>query len=183
MKEKVVSWDTLARSYICKHPYLSLRRDTRVAPGFGQHDFFVLEFPDWVNIVAVTEEDCVVLVRQFRHGLNAVNLEIPGGVVDPGEDPHGTAIRELAEETGYVAKKMEHLSSVTANPAIQDNWCHIFLATGCCLEGEQELDGTESIEVQLVSWHELSALLEKGEIHHSLNCLAINLAVKKLAAR
>ncbi|MDD4658177.1 MAG: NUDIX hydrolase [Eubacteriales bacterium] len=180
--DKPASWKTIAASYLCKHPYLSVRKDTRTAPGFESHDFFVLEFPDWVNIVAVTEDNQVILVRQFRHGLEEITLEIPGGVVDPGEEPRLTAARELAEETGYSAGEIQLLSSVSVNPAIQNNRCHLFLATGCRQTGGQALEGTESIAVQLAPLAELAELMETGAIHHSLNCLALNLALSKLSA-
>jgi len=163
---------------------MSVRRDIRTSPAFpGRREFFVLEFPDWVNIVAVTEDNMVVLVRQYRQGVEDFNLEIPGGVVDPGETPLAAAARELAEETGYVPQSLELLSSVCVNPAIQSNRCHLFLAGGCRQLLEQNLDGTEAIEVQLYPLDSLEALMTRGEIHHSLNCLAIVLALKKLAAR
>lgn len=182
MKKEIPKWKTVASTYICKDPYLSVRRDTRSAQGFDEHDFYILEFPDWANVVAITENNQVVLVRQFRHGLEDINLEIPGGVVDPGENPLDTAARELAEETGFIPEKLELLSSVSVNPAIQGNWCHLFLATGCRREREQNLDGTESISVETVPLDTLAELVDTGIIHHSLNCLAINLALKKLSA-
>lgn len=180
--DKPASWKTVATSYLCKHPYLNVRKDTRTAPGFDKHDFFVLEYPDWVNIVAVTEDNLVILVRQFRHGLEEITLEIPGGVVDPGEEPDITAARELAEETGYAAENIQQLTLVSVNPAIQNNWCHLFLATGCRQVAAQTLDGTESISVQLAPLADLPRLMAAGVIHHSLNCLALNLALNKLTA-
>jgi len=182
MKKEITKWQTVSSTYISRHSFMSVRRDNRTAPGLDNHDFFVLEFPDWANVVAVTEDGMVVLVRQFRHGLEIFNLEIPGGVVDPGENPLDTAARELAEETGYVPEKIQLLSTVSVNPAIQDNWCHLFLATGCRLMQEQALDGTESIEVKLVPLDSLAAMMKNGEIHHSLNCLAINLAMTIFSA-
>lgn len=182
MKEEIARWQTVASEYICKNPYMRLRVDNRFAPGFGNHDFYILEFPDWVNVVAVTEDDQAVLVRQYRHGISAVSLEIPGGVVDPGEEPLTAAARELAEETGYLPKRMELLTAVRVNPAIQSNYCHLFLATGCRLLQEQALDGTEAIAVELAPLSALSGLMETGEINHSLNCLALTLALKKLSA-
>lgn len=180
--DKPVSWKTVASSYLLKHPYLSVRKDCRTAPGFENHDFFILEFPDWVNIVAITEDNKAILVRQFRHGLEEITLEIPGGVVDLGEEPSLTAVRELAEETGFSPRDVQLLTSVSVNPAIQNNCCHLFLATGCRLAGEQSLDGTESISVELVPLTDLPGLMATGKIHHSLNCLALNLALSKLTA-
>ncbi|HOC06219.1 MAG TPA: NUDIX hydrolase [Bacillota bacterium] len=180
--DKPVSWKTLSSSYLLKHPYLSVRKDCRVAPGFARHDFFILEFPDWVNIVAVTDDSKAILVRQFRHGREEITLEIPGGVVDPGEEPRLTAARELAEETGFIAEDLQLLSVVSVNPAIQNNCCHLFLATGCRKGGEQALDGSESISVELVPLDDLPGLMATGQIHHSLNCLALNLALSKLTA-
>lgn len=178
--EKPVKWATLASAYLEKNPYLSLRRDTRTAPGFGPHDFFILEFHDWVNVVAVTEEGQAVLVRQFRQGLAEVTLEIPGGVVDPGEEPGQAVRRELLEETGYAPREIRLLTAVRVNPAIQGNRCHLFLALGCQLKGAQALEGTESIRVELVPLDALAGLMARGEIDHSLNCLALHLALQYL---
>lgn len=177
---KIARWKTIASAYIHRNPFIKLRRDTRQAPEFGQHDFYILEFPHWVNVVAITEDEELVLVRQFRHGLGQENLEVPGGIVDPGEEPATAAVRELREETGFAPAKLELLAAVSVNPAIQDNWCHLFLATGCQRVGEQRLDGTESIAVELIPVGEVGKMLSTGQIHHSLNYLALTLALNKL---
>lgn len=180
--DKPARWRTVASKYLCRNPFLSLRIDTREAPGFTGHDFYVLEYPDWVNVVAVTEQEQIVLVRQFRHGLATVTTEVPGGIVDPGETPGQAAARELAEETGYAPATLKLLASVSVNPAVQDNYCHLFLARGCRCVQPQALEGTESISVALVSPSELRRLLAEGVIHHSLNYLAIELALSELTA-
>lgn len=183
MDKKIATWVTEASRYIVKNSFLSLRQERRRSLAMGSHSFYILEFPDWVNVVPVTEGGEVVLVRQYRHGLAELNLEIPGGMVDAGEDPRMTASRELAEETGYVPAELELLSRVSVNPAIQNNWCHLYLATGCRREQAQALDGTESIAVEVVSVKRLVEMVGAGIIHHSLNCLAIKLAQEALAAR
>ncbi len=180
---KIAPWLTVASKYIHRDSFLTLRQDTRQSPGFGQHDFYILEFPDWANVVAVTEDQELILVRQFRHGLAEVNLEIPGGIVDAGEKPSTAASRELQEETGYAPARLELLTSVSVNPAIQSNWCHLFLATGCLRVGDQNLEGTESIAVELVPLKDLPDILKTGRIHHSLNYLALTLAHSKLSAQ
>lgn len=180
--ERPARWHTLASEYLCKDSYLRVRKDTRTAPGFGNHDFYILEYPDWVNVVALTEEEQIVLVRQFRHGLGTVTLETPGGIVDPGEEPCQTAVRELAEETGYAPAQLSLLAKVSVNPAIQNNYCHLYFARGCRRVRDQALDGTESIAVELVHWKELPQLLARGTIDHSLNCLALQLAFAQSSA-
>lgn len=180
--KRPVWWRTVSRTQLVQHPVLSLRKDSRTAPGFGDHDFYILEFPDWVNVVAITTAKQLVLVRQFRHGLETVTLEIPGGMVDAGETPAQAACRELAEETGYAAGKLTALASVSVNPAIQNNRCHLFLATDCTLTGPQALDGTESIAVELAPWATAQSLLQTKKIDHSINCLALCLALQKLSA-
>lgn len=131
-------------------------------------DRLVLETPDWVNVVALTREDRVVCVRQFRFGTAAVELEIPAGIVDPGETPEQAAKRELSEETGYSAAQWRPLGSVAANPAYQDNFCHHWLATGAALTGSPSLDAGEDIGVELVPVGAVPRLVAEGEIRHSL---------------
>jgi 8-oxo-dGTP pyrophosphatase MutT (NUDIX family) len=128
----------------------------------------VLETPEWVNVVALTPERRVIVVRQYRFGSASVTTEIPGGVIDRGE-PHGDAARrELAEETGYTAERWTYLGNVEPNPAIQDNLCHHWLAEDAQRTREQELDSGEDIEVATLSLEEVRARVLAGEIRHSL---------------
>lgn len=172
-------WHILNINYLFKHPYISAKVENRFSPKLGEHSYFLLEFPDWANIAAITQSGDFILIRQYRHGMGIVNLEIPGGVVDKGEEPGAAALRELVEETGYVPDSIRLLRRVSVNPAIQDNWCHLYLATGCKILATQNLDSSEDISVALVSRSEVKELLRAGEIHHSLNVLALTLALQE----
>ncbi|MBN9419806.1 MAG: NUDIX hydrolase [Candidatus Eremiobacteraeota bacterium] len=133
----------------------------------------VVEAPHWVNVVARTTDGQYVLVRQIRHGIGAPSLEIPAGMVEPGEDPALAAARELVEETGYEAESIRLLGQVYPNPAFQSNTCFIYLADNCRLTREVSLDAGEDILVELWSWENLLAAVRSGEIRHALMIAAL----------
>ncbi|MEQ1762334.1 MAG: NUDIX hydrolase [Pyrinomonadaceae bacterium] len=135
--------------------------------------FFVVENPDWANIVAVTKDREVVLIEQFRHGSGSMILEVPGGMADHGEDPLASASRELIEETGYTPGRMIAIGRSFPNPAIQNNTIHHFLALDCQKTAEVAFDDHESILTRLVPLSELENLVHNGEITHSLAITAI----------
>ena len=146
-----------------------VRRDYSTDPREARaHDFYVIEAPDWINIIPLTKDDEVVLIEQYRHGTEAVSLEIPGGMVDPGEEPHETAARELFEETGYEAAEVLFLGKTRPNPAIQDNWIHTFVARGVVYRREPLNEGTERTRVRLVPLERIPSLIKEGAIDHSL---------------
>lgn len=153
----------------------SPRYDTVIHPVSGRSfRRLVLEAPSWVNVVARTPEGEIVFVKQYRFGTESITLEIPGGVVDPGEE-HGTAARrELREETGYTSESWRYLGCVEPNPAFQDNLCHHWLAEGVVQSHGQELDDGEDIEILCLPAERVRAMVRGGEIRHSLVLTALS---------
>ena len=133
-----------------------------------ERDFVVIDAPDWCNVIALTTEGHLVLVRQFRYGIDEFSLEIPGGMIDPGEDPVAAAVRELREETGFVGTGARLLASVRPNPAIQNNRCHFVLVEGAKLSAPVGWDHDEEIAVTTAPVDEVLAWARSGVITHSL---------------
>jgi ADP-ribose pyrophosphatase len=140
-----------------------------------ERDFVVVHAPDWVNVVAVTPEGQVVLVRQFRFGANDFSLELPGGVIEAGEDPVAAGLRELQEETGFGGGQVRRLGSVRPNPAIQDNFCHYVLVEGALPNGPINWDHDEEIEVLTAPMAQVLGWARTGQITHSLSVAALML--------
>lgn len=138
-------------------------------------DFYILDAPDWVNVVALTEEGEFILVNQYRFGTSSLSLEVPGGVVDKGESHREAAVRELLEETGYVAESWRQLGVLAPNPALNTNRCGIWLATGCTFLQDGGHDHTEYIRVEHLSRSDMVKALADGTIHHALAVAAIGM--------
>lgn len=163
------SWTLLGSSDVSDLRIFRLRRDLyRFEPSGEERDFVVVDSPSWVNVVPITREGNVVLIRQFRHGVREVTTEIPGGLIDEGESPEAAAIRELREETGYVSDKIQLLGRVRPNPAIQNNWSYLYAAYDCRNLGETELDPFERIDVFERPLSDVPSLIASGEISHCI---------------
>ena len=179
---KASPWILVGSSLECQTRIFSIRRDLARSPNTGrEREFSILESPDWVNVIALTGPGAMVWVRQYRHGIQEVTLEIPGGIVDPGESPLEAARRELAEETGYRAESWEQIGVVTPNPAVQTNLTYTFLAQGARKVAAQRPDDGEEIEVEELSMDQVRHKLCDGEIQHSLIwCALMHLSLRGL---
>lgn len=131
-------------------------------------DFFVIRAPDWVNVLALTPDHRIVLVRQFRYGSDEFSLEIPGGVIDQGEDPIAAGLRELQEETGYVGRNARLLGSVRPNPAMQNNRCHLVLVEEARPDAAIDWDPDEEMEILALPVDEVYARAYRGDITHAM---------------
>lgn len=163
-------WNLLGSKQIYDNPLVCLRQDRyHFLPNDIIKDFTVFEFGDWVNIIPITKDGHIVMIRQWRHGVKRECLEIPGGLIS-GEDadPRTAAVREMQEETGYHSDDIIHIGTVEPNPAIQTNKCHTYLAADAYLNARQNLDPTEAINVELVKKEHVYRMITSGEITHGL---------------
>jgi len=163
-------WPLLNRSLRGDYRVFTVHEETSRAPATGTtHDFYVIDSPNWVNVVPVTPAEQLVFVRQYRHGTKEVTLEIPGGMVDPGDDgPAAAGLRELREETGYTSDRLIDLGVVEPNPAIQSNRCYTLLAADAYRVGPPEPDGSEDLDVVLIDPATVPQRIRGGEITHAL---------------
>jgi ADP-ribose pyrophosphatase len=174
-------WKKLSSKYLSRHIYFTARKDRCEMPnGTIVDPYFVVELPQSVCAMALTENNEVILVKQYRHPIEEAILEIPGGFVDRGETPETAIARELQEETGYSFTSFYYLGRTAANPGVLNNFTSLYLATGGKKVAEQHLDFNEEIEIKLFSPEEVRAMLKKNEIVQAMHALCMFYGFEKL---
>ncbi|WP_448136946.1 NUDIX hydrolase [Sphingobacterium siyangense] len=174
-------WKRLSSEYICKEPWATLRRDTCELPDGRINDhYYVLEYPDWVNMIGITEQNELLVIKQYRHGAGIISLEIPAGTTEEGEDPKNAAVREMLEETGYQFDQIEEIAKLYANPATSGNITYTYLMTGGKKVQEQALDEHEEIDVYRIPLEEAKSMLLDNKFSQALHASALFYAFNKL---
>jgi len=175
MRTRPETWKRISSRAAADCRVFKVREDSCKRESDGKAgSFFVIESPDWANVIAITKQNEVVLIEQFRHGIEKSILEIPGGMVDDGEVAEAAAKRELLEETGYSSDNWIFLGKSYPNPAIQNNTIHHYLARDCEKTEEPCFDEHENIAVRLASPAEVEDSIRNGEFSHSLAVTAFH---------
>lgn len=180
-----MKWKTLSSEYLFNDLWFKVRKDRCESPT-GQiiDPYYVYEFPDWVTAVALTGDNKVVMVKQYRHAAGEICIELPGGCVDESDKaPEDAIARELLEETGYRFSSFDYLGKISANPSTNNNWMHMFLARGGEKVAEQQLDSNEEISVELHTVDELVQLIRERAIVQSMHVCCVLYALVKLGIK
>ena len=180
---EILKWKTRSSKYLVREKWATLRVDVcDLQNGVIKDDYYVLEYPNWVNAIAVTKEHKIIMVRQYRHGADIISLEVPGGVIDGDELPEEAIKRELLEETGYSFDSAELIASTYPNPATANNITFTYLMLGGIKTHEQHLDEHEILEVEEYSIEDVKKLLNDNKIAQALHCTALFYGLMKLGA-
>lgn len=171
----IKKWDVISSNYISKHPpWAVFRKDhLRMPNGNEVPNYYVIEYPDWINVLGITTDAQFVLIRQYRHALGEISFELAAGVIDEGETPLQAAKRELLEETGYGNGHWETWTKLCANPATHTNYTYSFLATGIEKIQAQNLEASEEIEVHLFNKKQVIELLNSNQIAQGLQAAVL----------
>lgn len=174
-------WKTLNSRYVLNDEWISVRADTCEMPdGTQVHPYYVIEFPHWANVVALTPAREIVLIRQYRHAYGKVILELPGGTLDEGEPPAKGVQRELLEETGFTASEFIETARVSANPTNHSNLSVSFLALNARKVSEQQLDASEDIEVVVTPLEEVKQLMKRNQLPQAMHVTSLFYALQYL---
>ena len=169
MNQTIKEWKVLESEYLVRRPWLTARRDRLELPdGRIIPEYYVLEYPDWVNVIAITKDGQFVMERQYRHAARKISLELPCGVMEEGETPLEAAQRELLEETGFGGGQWKKLMELSPNPSAMSNTTHCFLAIGVEKIAEQHLDKTEELSVLFMTKEEVKRMLNENQICQAL---------------
>ena len=169
MNQTIKEWKVLESEYLVRRPWLTARRDRLELPdGRIIPEYYVLEYPDWVNVIAITKDGQFVMERQYRHAARKISLELPCGVMEEGETPLEAAQRELLEETGFGGGQWKKLMELSPNPSAMSNMTHCFLAIGVEKITEQHLDETEELSVLFMTKEEVKRMLNENQICQAL---------------
>ena len=179
---EILKWQKLASKYLVREKWATLRVDTcKLQNGAIKDDYYVLEYPNWVNAVALTKENKIILVRQYRFAADIISLEIPGGVIDDGETPEVAIVRELQEETGYSFESCELIATLYPNPATSTNKTFTYLLKGGIKSHAQHLDEHEILNVEEYTIEEVKQLLKDNKIDQALHVAGLYYGLMKLA--
>jgi ADP-ribose diphosphatase len=173
-------WATISTRYLLKTRWMNLRSDhVRLPHGTELPEFHVLEYPDWAAVICIRADGRYVLVDQFRYGIGKSSLEFASGALDSGEEPEDGARRELLEETGYAAPRLEYLGAFAPDPSKHTNYAHLFVATDARQVAEPTPDAGEDLQVQVLTRAELDGAIASGRLIHGIHLTAMWMASQR----